>query len=420
MLWVGGFGVADLETKRPVTADTIFRIGSITKMFTALGVMMLVGQEKLGLDRPVRVYAPQAPYANPWEDTYPVTVAQLLEHTAGFQDLTKEEFDYNRPEPLSLEEGLAVKPESRTVHWKPGLHAVYSNSGYGLAGYVLQKVAGTRYEDFIAERIFAPLGMKSSGFFLDAQTQPRLAIGYNRDAKTVIPYWNMILRPSGGINSTPRDMAAFVQMLLNLGQYRDKRLVRPESVARMEVPLTSLAARSGLLFGYGLGNNQKFYKGVLFNGHGGDGDGYLSQLGYSHDAGIGYFVVINALRPAALAAIRREIESWIIRDLEVPAPPLPARVPQEVLEKYVGRYQLAAWRFPWTTPEQVKRMAMRITLENGVLYTRIGSRKKQELVPVTEHFFRRRGEPTATSALVEDVDGTLYFEEEGSWKKVAG
>ena len=136
----------------------------------------------------------------------------------------------------------------------------------------------------------------------------------------------MLMRPFGGINSTPRDMARFVRLFLNDGYADDRRLVHPQSISRMEVPLTSLAARNGLLYGYGLGNNQKFRKGVLFNGHGGDADGYLSQVGYNRDTGMGYFVVINAFRHRALSEMRREIETWIIRDLEVPRPLPPAKL----------------------------------------------------------------------------------------------
>ena len=158
-----------------MTADTIFRIGSVTKMFTALGLIMLDEERKLRLDGPVRELAPDAPYTNPHEPTHPVTIAQLLEHTAGLQDLTKAEFEHSDPKPLTLEEGLAFEPASRMIRWKPGLHAVYSNAGYGLAGYVLQSVAKMRYEDFIGERIFRPLGMTSSGFFLDDTDAPRVS-----------------------------------------------------------------------------------------------------------------------------------------------------------------------------------------------------------------------------------------------------
>jgi len=99
VLWVGGFGVMDLQTRQPVTADTIFRIGSVTKMFTALGLIMLDEARKLSLDQPVRELTPDAPYTNPHERTHPVTVAQLLEHTAGLQDLSKAEFEHSDPKP---------------------------------------------------------------------------------------------------------------------------------------------------------------------------------------------------------------------------------------------------------------------------------------------------------------------------------
>lgn len=417
VLWVGGFGVADLETRRPVTADTVFRIGSVTKMFTALGLIMLNEEGKLRLNGPVREFAPDAPYANPWEQTNPITAAQLLEHTAGFQDPAAELFDRDTAKPLTLREALAAQTAALKVQWKPGLHAVYSNSGYGLAGYVLQTVAQAPYEEFIGQRLFAPLGMTSSGFFLDDQVASRLATGYDQDGLTPLPYWRMLLRPSSGINSTPRDMAAFVRFMLNEGAVGDRRLLHPESIARMEVPLTSLAARSGLLYGYGLGNNQKFRKGVLFNGHGGDAHGHLVQVGYNHDTEMGYFVSINVSRHRALSTIRREIEKWIIRDLKVPAPPAAARVPDAVLRGYVGQYDLAAWPFTGTTVQEINRMRLSVVLHRGVLYTRIGSGSPSELVPVTQRFFRRRGEPTATCAFVEDVDGTLYFQEEQSWKK---
>ena len=417
VLWVGGLGAMDLDTRHPVTADTIFRIGSVTKMFTALGLIMLDEEHKLRLEGPVREFAPDAPYTNPTEQSHPVTIAQLLEHTAGLQDLTKAQFEHSDPKPLTLEEGLAFDAASRTVRWKPGLHAVYSNAGYGLAGYVLQTVAMMRYEDFISERIFRPLRMTSSGFFLNDQSAARLATGYATDATTPLPYWHMLMRPFGGINSTPRDMATFVRLLLNYGFTDDQRLVHPQSISRMEVPLTSLAARNGLLYGYGLGNNQKFRRGVLFAGHGGDADGYLSQLGYNRDTGMGYFIVINAFRYRALSEMRREIETWIMRDLDVLRPAPAAKLSDAVLQRFVGDYDLAAWRFTWTTRAEVAEQAMRVTLANGALYSQIGTHGKQELVPVNEQQFRRRGEPTATCAFVEDVDGTVYFEEDESWRK---
>jgi CubicO group peptidase (beta-lactamase class C family) len=416
VLWTGGFGVMDWNTREPVDADTLFRIGSITKTFTAATLLTLEQEGRLRLEDPVRTHLPNPPYRNDWQRTAPITIAQLLEHTAGFQDLTKEEFDHSDPAPLTLEEGLQFRPETHVTRWKPGLHAVYSNFGYGVAGLVAQQVAGQRYEDLVASRLIQPLGMTSTGFFLDQATRPRLATGYDTDGRTPIRYWHMILRPFGGINSTPRDMAAFVQLFLNRGRHGAQQILPPEAIARMETPRTSLAARSGLTFGYGLGINQAYRHGVLFFGHGGDGDGYLTHFGYNRESGLGYFVVINAFKHDALRAIRAEIERFIVRNLPR-APPAPvARLPTETLQRYLGDYELAAWRFPWTTADQAKQAGMRVVLIDGLLYTQWANGQRSALVPVNEHHFRREDEPAATCAFVLDEDGTLYFEEDESYR----
>jgi CubicO group peptidase (beta-lactamase class C family) len=122
VLWQGGLGVLDWTKPGPVTADTLFRIGSLTKVFTASALLQMQEEGVLTLSDRVRLHAPNASYSNEWESTHPITIAELLEHTAGFQDLTNIEFESSDPKPLTLEEGLAVQPESRTTRWKPGLH----------------------------------------------------------------------------------------------------------------------------------------------------------------------------------------------------------------------------------------------------------------------------------------------------------
>jgi CubicO group peptidase (beta-lactamase class C family) len=164
----------------------------------------------------------------------------LLEHTAGFLDLTKPEFDHSDPKPLTLREGLAVKPEARIGRWPPGMHSSYSNAGAGLAAYVLEDVTGERYEDFVERHLFKRLAMSTASYFLDYATEAKLATGFDSDGRTVIPYWHMIMRPFGGINATPRDMAALMQLLINKGQFQGKRILRTSSIERMEIPTTTL------------------------------------------------------------------------------------------------------------------------------------------------------------------------------------
>jgi len=420
VLWTGGLGVTDWNRPVPVSADTLFRVGSITKAFTALALLLLEDRGRLRLDDPVERTIGPGHYASRWETEAPVTLAQLLEHTAGLHDLTRTQFSHSDAKPLTLEEALRVEPDTRILAWKPGLHAVYSNIGYGLAGRALERAASERYEDFIGREFLAPLGMVDSGFFLDGRAATALATGYDTDARSVLPYWNMLYRPFGGLNATPRDMAAFVQLLMNHGRHDNRQLIPAEAVARMLTPRTSLAARNGLTFGYGLGIYQSFRRGVRFYGHGGDGDGYLAHFAYDPSSGLGYFVVINVFRGDALRAIRREIESAIVEQgVRTPSPAVtPASLPLEALELLAGRYELAAWRFPWTTEAERTAQAIEIRRDGNRLVTVSADGSRTALIPVTGHRFRRENEPDATSAFVYD-EGMLYFQEDESYVRVS-
>jgi CubicO group peptidase (beta-lactamase class C family) len=421
VLWTGGLGVTDWNRPVPVSADTLFRVGSITKAFTALGLLLLEDRGRLRLDEPVARTIGPGHYASRWETEAPVTLAQLLEHTAGLHDLTQTQFSHSDAKPLTLEEALRVEPDTHILAWKPGLHAVYSNIGYGLAGRALERAAGERYEDFIGRELLAPLGMIDSGFFLDGRAAAALATGYDTDARSVLPYWNMLYRPFGGLNATPRNMAAFVQLLMNRGRHDDHQLIPAEAIDRMLTPRTSLAARNGLTFGYGLGIYQSFRRGVRFYGHGGDGDGYLAHFAYDPASGLGYFVVINAFRGDALRAMRREIESAIVEQgVRSPGSTIaPALLPVESLEMFVGRYELAAWRFPWTSEAERTAQAIEIERDGNRLVTVSADGSRTALIPVTGHWFRREHEPDATSAFVYDDEGALYFQEDESYVRIA-
>lgn len=119
LIWSGALGVSDINSRKPATADTLYRIGSITKSFTALALLLAQEQELLSLDTPLKDIASDAPLVNPWADQRPVTIAHLLEHTAGLAGLTPVEFDHSDPKPLTLREALAVAPDARRSYWPP-------------------------------------------------------------------------------------------------------------------------------------------------------------------------------------------------------------------------------------------------------------------------------------------------------------
>lgn len=411
-------GLADRATGRAMTPDTLVRIGSITKTFNALALLMLAEEGRVDLDVPVHRQAPRAPLDNRWAATDPVRVVHLLEHSSGLLDLTRAEFDHNRPF-SSLEAALAFRPQAREVQWRPGLHRVYSNVNAGLAGYVLERVSGDHWENVIARRLLGPLGMTSAGTTVDETTAGCLATGYDRDGETVIPYWHMIFPPLGAINATPREMAALPSLFLGRGQIDGRRLVAPGSIARMEAPQSTLAARSGLDYGYGPGLDQWLHRGFRFFGHGGDGDGYLSRFAYSHDAGAGYFLAINAFNRDALRAMTARVQDWLTAGLEPPPTPPIASVPHADLAALAGEYRGVTRRFPWEPEPSQSDDRIQVELGPDGLVTRIG-KELRRLVPVTAHHFRRPDQTIATIAFAS-YEGELYLQGDfGNYRRVPG
>lgn len=414
-IWSGTFGITDRNTGKKADNDTVFRIGSITKTFTALATLILVDDGKLNLDERLIDIAPDLKIKNEWHDTHPVKVSHLLEHTAGLTDLTKEEFDFN--EPLSLEDALKSNIDSRVIRWPPGMHYSYTNVGAGLLAYIIEKRSGKTYEEFVHDRIFKPLGMSSASFFPDKVTMKQLATGYDSDGVSPIPYWHMTFRAFGAINIKPVDMSPFLQLMLNKGTYQKSTILPVALFDKMQTPSTTLAAKSGLTFGYGSGVYSFFHKGHIFYGHGGDGDGYLARYGYNPESGMAYFVVINVFRDRDLIKIRNHIEDYIIKDLP-PAEYQSTKVPVDQLQQYTGNYVSSTWRFPVTEDSLKSTTKIKIVIKNDKLNMKHG-KKTRQLIPVTSQHFRLKDESQATMAFIRDKEGRLFLQSEsGNFLKV--
>ena len=408
-------GIANLASGEPVDADTRFRIGSITKAFTALAILLAERDGHFSLDDELADLLDVVPMTSSWSETHPVTLAQLLEHTSGLTDLTWDEMQHSDPTPLPLSDALAESAKNRIVRWPPGEHSSYSNAGAGIAGRVLEVHTEDSYEAFLEHRIFRPLGMHTASVLLDDTTRAHLATGYDTDATTVIPYWHMLYRPFGAINVRVDDMAPFLKVLLNEGRLDGKQWLDSATVHRMEAPATTLAARAGLEYGYGLGIYTWYRNGWLFHGHGGDGDGYLAHLGYNRDFDMGYFLVITAFRHRALRHMRALIEQHIACS-ENPYRPPRARLSDERRSELAGVYEQVTWRFGSGTNKQLK-----VIKEDERLYTIDSTGKPRELVPVTDTLFRRPNQPAATIAVMPDSTGALVLQGDiGNFRKLDG
>ncbi|MBZ0306462.1 MAG: beta-lactamase family protein [Anaerolineae bacterium] len=274
VMYAQGFGVTSIETNQPVTSDTLFRIGSITKPMTVTAIMQLVEAGKLNLDAPVRDYLPDLKFS---EESYAkeVTLRRLLSHTAGLQT-------HHVPHGAHHPEGLAqyLQEEFPTHEFiaPPGRLYSYSNPGFRVAGRILELMYEKNYTDIMQQQIFDPLDMTRSTFNLPmAMTYP-LAQSHDRDENGRLSVQRPFADntggyPSGSLMSTVLDVANFAIMHMNNGKFGQNILLSKESIALMQSPHAD--AHTLTRKGYGLGWMQEKVNGRWWIGH----DGSISTFG---------------------------------------------------------------------------------------------------------------------------------------------
>jgi CubicO group peptidase (beta-lactamase class C family) len=332
--WVAGLGTADVASSRPATANTLFRIGSTSKAFTSLSILMLADQGKVSLDDPVHKLVPDLWFENRWEATDPIRVVNLLEHTTGWDDMHLREYAKDAPG-MTLREGLEYDHHSRVSRWRPGTRMAYCNSGPPAAAYIVEKLTGQRFEDFVEQNLFRPIGMKTATYF---ESSPGTATTlYHNDGKTPYHYWNILLRPAGSINASANDMAAYVQFYLNRGAVSEKQIVPASDVDRMEIPASTWAARDGMKSGYGLSNYWNVEDGFVYHGHDGGVEGGLTEMAYMADYNVGYFFSINTGNGDAFDKVAKAIRAYATNKLQKLAMPAVAPLPAAAAE-YAGWY----------------------------------------------------------------------------------
>lgn len=295
-------GMADIENKQQATPQTLYRIGSVSKMFTSFAILKLVEEERLHLDDEVSSILPNVKFYNPWQQTHPIRVVHLLEHTTGWDNLAFKEFAHHNTPTQSLLDNLSYYPESRTSRWPPGTRSAYTNSGAAVAAKIVEKITGEIFEDFINDTIFTPLKMSNSTYFNTKQVEAYGAKSYRGNKKQ--PYKHLFYRPAGSVNASIGDMAIFTQLLLQRGG----PLLKQTSIDRME---RSESTNAGTIkFAHGLDNAAINYGPWVYRGHDGSVDGALAELRYSPKAKVGFVVLMNANKQGAMQKIVTEIVNY--------------------------------------------------------------------------------------------------------------
>jgi CubicO group peptidase (beta-lactamase class C family) len=417
--WIAGLGKADVAGNHAATADTLFRIGSTSKAFASLSILKLAAEGKLSLDDPVHNLIPEIWFENRWEATDPVRVVDLLEHTTGWDDMHLAEYAKDA-KGMTLRQGLDYYQRSRVSRWRPGTRMAYCNSGPAVAAYIVEKLTGQRFEDYVTQNFFLPIGMKTATYF--EQPSPQLTTLYQADGKTPNPYWNILLRPAGAINASANDMAAYVRFYLNRGAVGGAQVVPAVFIDRMETPTRTWEAQQGLKAGYGLSNYTSIHDGFVYHGHNGGVNGGLTEMSYMPEYGVGYFYSINAGNGDAFGKIGDAIRAYVTRSLQRQPVPVAGPLPADA-QQYAGWYEPASPRNQSTY--FLDRMGLhRVHFDRGnlVLTNMIGT-INQRFAPVAGEQFRYltdkdHAEPIATAALLAaNAEGRFVYLG-GTWKHV--
>jgi CubicO group peptidase (beta-lactamase class C family) len=417
--WIAGLGKSNVVANQPATDETLFRIGSTSKAFVSLSILKLVNEGKLSLQDPVHKLVPEIWFQNRWEATDPVRVVDLLEHTTGWDDLHLREYAKDAKD-MTLREGLDYDHRSRTSRWPPKTRMAYCNSGPPIAAYVVENVTGQRFEDYVTQNIFLPIGMKTATYFELPQRQ--LTTLYRSDGKTPNPYWNILERPAGAINASARDMAAYLQFYLNRGAVGGTQIVPAASIDRMETPTRTWAAQQGLKAGYGLSNYTSIHDGFVYHGHNGGVNGGLTEMAYLPDYGVGYFYSINSGNGDAFGKIGDAIRAFITRGLTKPAVPAAAPPPADA-QQYAGWYEPDSPRSEMM--HFLERLGLhRVHFEHGkMMLSNLTGTINDTFVPVSGEQFRHLpkngpAEPISTAVLLAPNAEGRFVEIGGTWKHV--
>jgi CubicO group peptidase (beta-lactamase class C family) len=289
VLFGKGYGFSDGAKRTPVSVEqTIFRPGSISKTFVWTAVMQQVEQGRIDLHHDVNDYLD---FKIPATFGQPITMADLMTHTPGFEETVKELFVANASDLRPLGDYL-VEHLPREI-FPPGTTPAYSNYGAALAGYIVQRVSGTPLETYLEQNILAPLDMRHSTFRqpLPDNLKPLMSLGYNQASKPAKEFEVVEAWPAGSLSSTAEDMAHFLIAHLQDGEYNGARILKPETARFMHSrALELLPSMNGMACGF----YEESRNGRRIIGHGGDSQWFHSDMHLLLEDHLGFFVSYNS------------------------------------------------------------------------------------------------------------------------------
>ena len=374
-----GYGQANLEWQIPNTPTTKFRLGSLTKQFTAAAVLLLEERGKLKIDDLVKVHMPDAPAA--WGG---ITIFHLLTHTSGIPNFTAlPEYRQMQVFDTPVVE-IVAKTRDKPLEFVPGDRMNYSNSGYVLLGYLIEQISGQSYAQFVTENLFAPLGMTDSGYDSNASVIARRASGYAPGANGPVNagFIHMsIPHAAGALYSTAEDLLRWEQGLFG------GKIMSAASLRKMTTPFKN---------GYALGLAVTTVDGRQRISHNGGIEGFNTALDYYPESKIVVLALSNLNGPAADQIAAQLGKSAHGEAVVLTSERKEITLPPQVLERYAGSYVFRPG------------LDMVVTVEDGRLMTQLGPQPKVPIFP-----------ESATSFFARVVNAQIEFKLDAAGKVTA-
>jgi CubicO group peptidase (beta-lactamase class C family) len=380
VVWAEGFGYSDKENGIPATPETVYGVGSISKLFTATAAMQLAEQGKLDIDKPLQTYLPQFSIKSRFPDAGPITLRGIMTHHSGLpSDLRKGMWSKN-PEPFT---NVVDRVKADYVAYPPNFIFSYSNLGVTLLGHAIQNVSNRDFAAYMEESLLRPMNMSRSGFFVRPDMVPFVAKGYHNSNRVDVALTPDRDVPAGALHSNVLDLSKFMQMVFGHGMSGANPILKPETLAEMLRPQNT-SVPLDLDFRIGLGWMLGTSEGIGIHGagavadHGGGIPGFRSSLMILPEQKMGVVVLSNsdsadaAVARLAVRTLKLAFEAKTgIKQQEVKKPVTAQGVlSQEDLQSYAGWYSTIAG------PVHVTARSGR--LEANVMH------KKMRLVPLED------------------------------------
>jgi CubicO group peptidase (beta-lactamase class C family) len=373
ILFETGFGYADIENNVPVSSETKFRIGSISKQFTAAAILKLAEQGKLKLHDPLIKYIPDFPKGKD------VTIRHLLTHTSGIHSYTGDPRFLERVTKPIAPKDLIEEIKKYDYDFEPGTNWAYNNSGYFILGYLVEQISGMPFGNYLKKTFFSPLGMKNTGVYVNGKKYKNEAKGYSFENDSLAPAidWDMSWAGgAGNLYSTAGDLYLWNEAIFN------GKVLKPETLKEAHAPaklndgsLPSALGSAGYGFGWGIGE----FRGTPEISHSGGLHGFITNLSRLSEENLTVVVLTNCTPeidkgPTEYTYELIEIFAWS-KLAEQSSFSVQQDIDPALFNDYAGQYEYPGGAI------------MVISVENGQLFAKLATQPAFEIFPQTETKF---------------------------------